>query len=131
MVKVIKNKIRFSSEGPFFLWDWDKSEQPYVRDFQGKIHFFIKDLKPKKVLEEIFINPMKRFAFNSGIEPIVEYKGSVVNSNFNYLFASFDFPRAPEFDWTKYSFPIKRDTKLNTLKEENEVMKYLSRYIDG
>lgn len=67
MVKVLTNKINFSSKGPFALWDWEDSKQPYIRDFDAKVYFFIKDKNPRAILKE-FIKPLKNFNFKADLE---------------------------------------------------------------
>lgn len=133
MVDILNKRKNFSTKGSFVLYDWKDSgkDEYYLSDEKVIISFFIKDLHPAKILEDIFVSPMKKFKFRSGLEPEKRYSGNVANSNLKYLFASFKFPRTAEFNWTKENIPIKRDTHLSSLEKETEIMKYLSKYIDN
>lgn len=131
MVKININNKKFSEEGRFVLWDWDKSDEPYVRDFQAKICFFIKDINPEKTLERMFLDPMKSFKFSSGLNSEMEFKGNVSKTVLKYLFVSYTAPSFPEFNWSKYKTCAKRDSNLSELRNEEDVMKYLSKYIDN
>jgi len=130
MVDVISNKLKFSSKGSFFLWDWRDSKEAYVRDFGAYIYFFIKDKDPKKVLDDLFINQMKAFEFRSDFEKQLLLEGNCVGSSFKYLFTKYSGSRFPIFDWTTCALPNKRDTKLAFLENEGEIVRYLSKYID-
>ena len=45
MVKVYLNKVPFSADRNFVLYDWkDSKGEHYMRDMQGMIYFFIKDV---------------------------------------------------------------------------------------
>ncbi|MFA5953053.1 MAG: hypothetical protein WC812_00510 [Candidatus Pacearchaeota archaeon] len=130
MVTIRTNKIKFSPKRSFFIWDWEDSKKPYVRDFGANIYFFIKDENPKKVLEDIFIDQIKSFEFKADIEGGVVFEGDTVHENFKYLFAKFSGSRFPEFDWTFYEYPNKRDTSISRIKKEEDFYKYFSKFID-
>lgn len=121
---------KFSKKGDFILYDWRDSgkEDFYLNDEMAYACFFIRDLHPRKILDEIFVNQMRDFKFNSGLIPCEKISGNVVNSDLKYLFAKFEFPKTAEFNWAGLN--IKRDTKLSSFKRESDLMKYLSKYID-
>ena len=110
MVDVQTRKMKFSSKGPFVLWDWRDSEKKYMDDTAVDIYFFIKDKNPKEVLDKLFLNQMICFGFRRDFEEeFPRISGGCLDS-FRYLFAPYSASRMPSFDWTFYNHPIKRDT---------------------